>query len=98
MDDKGRQGGNSHEECTLYIKKSCNRIACYDAVASVLDENRNLLHEAFILPGVREQGFLTKIMDKEIMLDFAVKAGLNVPYSVTVESTSGGGVYPIRVL
>lgn len=40
--------------------------------------------------GVREQGFLTKIMDKEIMLDFAVKAGLNVPYSVTVESTSGG--------
>jgi len=56
-------------------------IACYDAVASVLDENRNLLHEAFTLPGVREQGFLTKIMDKEIMLDFAVKAGLNVGIS-----------------
>lgn len=59
-------------------------IACSDAISSYLDRNRDLLSRNFILPGTREQGRVSFLMNKEEMQKIAIDSGLNTPTSWTI--------------
>lgn len=54
-------------------------IACHDGIASVFDQNRDILSKYFHVPGTREQGFVTQLQNKQLMGDFARRSGLCVP-------------------
>lgn len=56
-------------------------IACSDAISSYLDNNRNRLSEDFILPGSVEEGKITRLMNKNTMMQVAVDSGISVPKS-----------------
>lgn len=63
-------------------------IACYDAVSSVIDENRQELSDFFILPGAEVQGRISKLMNKQVMAELAVSEGLQIPLSWSVNKDS----------
>ncbi|MDD3663215.1 MAG: ATP-grasp domain-containing protein, partial [Candidatus Pacebacteria bacterium] len=56
-------------------------IACSDNMASLLNDNFDLLSKFFIIPGMPVQGLLSTWMDKEKMSEEAVQIGLNIPQS-----------------
>lgn len=59
-------------------------IACSDGISSYLDTNYNSLCDYFILPGSLEQGKITRLMNKNEMMQLASEAGLVVPESRVV--------------
>ena len=59
-------------------------IACADSISSFLDSNRNTLSKDFILPGSEEEGQITRLMNKNSMMQLALESGLSVPKSWTV--------------
>lgn len=63
-------------------------IACSDGASSAIDLNYDILHETYSIPGVKEKGRLTGIMNKETMSQIGKKMGFNVPDSWVVESVS----------
>lgn len=63
-------------------------IACTDSIASYLDDNYSCLAKDFILPGSSVQGKITRFMNKNTMLEEAVKSGLNIPKSWVITSSS----------
>ena len=63
-------------------------IAGADLEAEALDQHRNDLVKHYIVPGTREQGLLTKIDDKNIMVPLAKEIGFTVPKSVMMTAES----------
>lgn len=59
-------------------------IACADSISSFLDSNRDTLSKDFILPGSVDEGKITRLMNKNYMMDLALESGLIVPKSWTV--------------
>ena len=71
-------------------------IACYDEIASAIDLNRDILSSFFILPGAKEQGVVTPLMNKKKMGELAGKVGLKVPQMmITNFSNYRDGVRPL---
>ena len=56
-------------------------IACADSISSYLDSNRNKLLKDFILPGSEEEGKITRLMNKNSMMQLAIDCGIAVPLS-----------------
>ena len=54
-------------------------ICTSDYAIGLVDENRDVLLDKFILPGTRQQGFVGKYMDKNVMAEVAAQAGLILP-------------------
>lgn len=63
-------------------------IACCDDAASMLDLNRNYLKDYLILPGLEKQGELTQWMNKERMVEEAIKIGFIVPPTWIINKSS----------
>lgn len=63
-------------------------IACSDSASCYLDQNRDALSKDFILPGAKEQGRITHLMNKNIMMQLAIECGLSAPRSWVINSTS----------
>ena len=61
-------------------------IACSDELSSLLDQNYDELSSYFYLPGSNHQGEITYLMNKELMLNLAMKSGITVPLSLTVNT------------
>lgn len=57
-----------------------------DFAASVIDRNYNALRMSFCLPGCREQGLLTRLMNKRTMQEMAQQCGLETPFSVDINN------------
>lgn len=66
-----------------------------DYTASVMDSNRNVLSEIFIMPGIvgAEQGVMTETMNKDVQAEIAKAVGVPVPAQWIV-SLSGGFEIP----
>ena len=62
-------------------------ISCADSISSYLDSNRNKLSKDFILPGSIEEGKITRLMNKNIMMQIAIESGISVPMSWIIYST-----------
>lgn len=58
-----------------------------DVAASAIDLNRDELSAFFYLPCTTIQGRLTKLMNKDVMADLALKCGLNIPVSFVLDHT-----------
>lgn len=56
-------------------------IACADSISSYLDSNRNKLLKYFMLPGSVEEGRITRLMNKNTMIQVAEECGISVPKS-----------------
>ena len=52
-----------------------------DEIIEFIDQHKSELEKQFIIPGTREQGLLTKIDDKNTMVELARKLGFLVPQS-----------------
>lgn len=63
-------------------------VAGADLEAEALDQNRDELVKHYFVPGTMEQGLLTKVDDKNLMVKIAKEIGFNVPKSwrITAES------------
>lgn len=73
-------------------------IATDDFSASLVDLSHEMLKDFFILPSCgREQGKLTRYMDKEIQLDFAYGAGFDVPRTSSLHLDNWAGKIPETV-
>ena len=59
-------------------------IACADSLASLLDQNYEMLSKRYVLPGCKIQGRVTDFMNKEKMEVLAREVGFNVPKSYVV--------------
>lgn len=72
-------------------------IACSDSISSYLDSNRNELSDIFILPGSKEEGNITRLMDKNTMMQVAIESGMSVPNSWVIYPSKpeiGSVTYP----
>lgn len=56
-------------------------IACADPISSYLDSHRNNLTEDFILPGSDKEGKITRLMNKNAMMQLAIDSGISAPNS-----------------
>jgi len=56
-------------------------ISCADSISSYLDCNRNKLSKDVILPGSEEEGKITRLMNKNSMMQVAIDSGILVPKS-----------------
>lgn len=65
-------------------------IASSDLEAEALDQNKEALEQYFIIPGTAEQGFLTKVDDKNYMVQIADEIGFLVPKSVQLTKNNLG--------
>ena len=63
-------------------------IAGADLEAEALDQHRDELAKHYIVPGTDEQGLLTKVDDKTVMVKIAEEVGFTVPKSVMVTAES----------
>lgn len=54
-------------------------ICCSDSSSSIVDLNRDKLLPYFCIPGAKEQGRITYLMNKQVMSDLATSVGLKVP-------------------
>ncbi len=61
-------------------------IACADNLSSMLDMHYDELSKHYSLPGSKEQGRITRLMDKEVMGELAAKVGLLIPSSVATNT------------
>lgn len=57
-------------------------ICCSDSSSSIIDLNRDKLLPFFCLPGAKEQGRITYLMNKQVMSDLATSVGLQVPITL----------------
>ncbi len=57
-------------------------IACSDAIASHIDDNRNILSKYFKMPGCSGQISLSGLMNKQTMAQLALDSGFIIPYSL----------------
>ena len=71
-------GNNINEQIKPII------VAGADLEAEALDQNRDELVRRYILPGTMEQGLLTKVDDKNIMVKIAEEIGFTVPKSIMI--------------
>lgn len=62
-------------------------IACADNLSSLLDMHYDELSKYYALPGAKEQGRITRLMDKEVMSELAAEVGLLVPSSVATDTS-----------
>lgn len=72
-------------------------IACSDSISSYLDSNRNELSDIFILPGSKEEGNITRLMDKNAQKQVAIESGISVPNSWVIYPSKpeiGSVTYP----
>jgi len=63
-------------------------IAGADLEAEILDQNRDELVKYYIVPGTTEQGLLTKVDDKNLMVKMAMEIGFTVPKSTMIKADS----------
>ena len=63
-------------------------IAGADLEAEALDQHREELINHYIVPGTMEQGLLTKVDDKNVMVKIAEECGFSVPKSVMITAES----------
>lgn len=63
-------------------------IACADNLSSLLDLHYDELSPYYSLPGAKEQGRITRLMDKEVMSQLARKVGFLVPESIATDTTN----------
>lgn len=80
---QGDEGLELIEELLSYVGKEPGDMMIFptdDFTASVVDRNRNVLREHFLIPDVVGDGAcITELMDKTVQADYAKKAGLNTP-------------------
>lgn len=62
-------------------------MACADNLSSLLDMHCDELSQHYALPGAKEQGRITRLMDKEVMSELAEEVGLLVPSSVATDTS-----------
>lgn len=62
-------------------------IACADNLSSLLDMHYDELSQHYALPGAKEQGRITRLMDKEVMSELASEVGLLVPSSIATNTS-----------
>jgi predicted ATP-grasp superfamily ATP-dependent carboligase len=62
-------------------------IACADNLSSLLDMHYDEFSQHYALPGAKEQGRITRLMDKEVMSELAADVGLLVPSSVATDTS-----------
>jgi len=62
-------------------------IACADNLSSLLDMHYDKLSQHYVLPGAKEQGRITRLMDKEVMSELAAEVGLLVPSSMATDTS-----------
>lgn len=71
------------------IYKQCNErcciISCSDEIASLLDLNYGKLIDKFDFFNAKEDGRITKFMDKQLQLELALKHGIKVPVSQKIK-------------
>lgn len=61
-------------------------ICCSDTLSSLVDLNRDLLADKYMIPGASRQGAITHLMNKQNMSELAEKCGLNIPpHTQTIE-------------
>ena len=72
-------------ELKKQIDEKCVIIACSDGAASAIDLNRDILCDKYIIPGISQQGELTRLMDKEVMSKIGRSIGFDVPETWVVD-------------
>lgn len=70
-------------------------ICTSDGAASIVDRNYDALKDHYHVPNCAKQGEITRIMDKAIMGQEAIKAGLCIPKSVVINKESEWNQYDI---
>lgn len=75
------------QEAKRYTEKPVV-IACADNLSSLLDLHHDELSKYYLLPGAKEQGRITRLMDKEVMSELACKVGFLVPQSIATDTTT----------
>ena len=84
----------TEQDAISFLIKNCYEfngavvIACSDGMSSALDSSRNVLDDFYKLPGTKEQGRVTTLMDKETMSQLGVEVGFNVPKSWLIRSVN----------
>lgn len=63
-------------------------ICCTDRSAGIIDEYYEKLKDLFSLPGANQQGRISKLMNKKVMADLAIEAGLRIPQSLYITDLS----------
>lgn len=59
-------------------------ICCGDSLSSFVDRNYDELSNRFVLPNAKgKQGEITRLMSKEVQMQYAEKLGIDVPTSLT---------------
>lgn len=77
---------NEAYDCLLKNYSSATILACSDSIASLMDQNYNILKKRYDFFNCSEQGLLTKYMDKKLQAQLAKKAGFQIPKSLTLTS------------
>lgn len=62
-------------------------IACADNLSSLVDMHSSELESMYYIPGAKEQGRISYLMDKEVMSGLARETGFTVPQSIAVNTT-----------
>lgn len=76
------------KELAYSLEQKSVIVACSDGASSMLDLHRKELEENYYIPGCKDQGRLTKYMDKEVMSELGREIGFNVPETWIVETQS----------
>lgn len=63
-------------------------VSCSDDVSSILDQNYNKLKEFYTFFNCKQEGLVTKWMNKYTQCEKAMEAGLNVPFSALSTSST----------
>lgn len=61
-------------------------IACADNLSSMVDMRSAELESLYYIPGAKEQGRISHLMDKEVMSGLARETGFTVPQSIAVNT------------
>ena len=73
-----RQEGSQHPDDKAVL------IACADNLSSLVDLHEDELSQWYFLPGTKKQGYITHLMDKEVMSALAREVGFLVPPSMAI--------------
>lgn len=71
-------------------------IACADNLSSLLDIHHDDLAKYYLVPGAKEQGRITRLMDKEVMSELARKVGFLVPQSIATDTTKDEVIHILK--
>lgn len=85
----------SYEEALSCIREQFSQAtkplvayACSDDAASFFDCHRDELSQYLLLPGIAQQGALTRWIDKQVMVEAAQRLGLDTPRTWIVDQAS----------